>query len=55
LERVHPIDRRLAAQALGRGYVYGKLSPDGKWAAVHKFTDKGNAIALVRLARATNG
>lgn len=34
-------------QALGRGYVYGKLSPNGKWAAVNKFTDNGNAIALV--------
>jgi hypothetical protein len=34
-------------QALGRGYVYGKLSPDGRWAAVNKFTDKGNSVALV--------
>jgi hypothetical protein len=34
-------------QALGRGYVYGKLSPNGRWAAVNKFTDKGNSVALV--------
>ncbi len=34
-------------QALGQGYVYGKLSPDGKWVAVNKFTAQGGAVALV--------
>jgi hypothetical protein len=33
-------------QALG-DYVYGKLSPDGKWAAVNKFAEHGGAIVLV--------